>query len=119
VRFLLASVRARVSSFGRYCDDDDDAVVDEADAVDADVDDDDDALSPAAGVGTVDLDVVGVADVADVEGVAEVLGRLLFDAELTVESWSWMSIMWSPSRIVRFRGALPERKSTTCKYKTI
>jgi hypothetical protein len=33
---------------------------------------------------------------------------------VTVESCSWISIMWSPSRIVRFRGAFPERKSFTC-----
>ena len=33
--------------------------------------------------------------------------------ELTVESWSWMSIMWSPSLMVRFRGAAPDRKSFT------
>lgn len=30
-----------------------------------------------------------------------------------VDSISWISIMWSPSRIVRFRGALPDRKSFT------
>lgn len=33
---------------------------------------------------------------------------------VTVESCSCISIMWSPSRIVRFRGAFPERKSFTC-----
>jgi hypothetical protein len=33
---------------------------------------------------------------------------------LTVESWSWISIMWSPRRIVRFSGAAPDRKSFTC-----
>ena len=36
---------------------------------------------------------------------------------LTVESWSWMSIMWSPSLIVRFSGAAPDRKSLTCEEK--
>jgi len=77
VRFLLASVKARVSNLGRYCDDDED---------DVDVADDVDEVSSDAGVGTVDLDVDGVDDVADAEGVAEVLGRLLLDAELTVES---------------------------------
>ena len=51
--------------------------------------------------------------------IADVLARLLLEAKLTVESWSCMSIKGSPSLIVRFRGALPERKSTTCKYKTI
>jgi hypothetical protein len=33
---------------------------------------------------------------------------------VTVESCSCISIMWSPSRMVRFRGAFPERKSFTC-----
>lgn len=32
---------------------------------------------------------------------------------VTVESWSWMSIMWSPRRMVRLRGAFPDRKSFT------
>ena len=40
---------------------------------------------------------------------------LLLAEELTVESCSWMSIMWSPSLMVRLSGALPERKSTTWK----
>jgi len=31
----------------------------------------------------------------------------------TVDNCSWISIMWSPSLIVRFNGALPERKSLT------
>ena len=35
------------------------------------------------------------------------------DAWFTVDSWSWISIMWSPSRIVRFSGAAPDRKSFT------
>ena len=34
---------------------------------------------------------------------------------LTVESWSWMSIMWSPNLMVRLRGARPDKKSATCK----
>ena len=33
---------------------------------------------------------------------------------VTVESCSCISIMWSPNRIVRFKGAFPERKSFTC-----
>lgn len=33
---------------------------------------------------------------------------------VTVDSCSWISIMWSPRRIVRFSGALPDRKSFTC-----
>lgn len=36
------------------------------------------------------------------------------DIWFTVESCSWMSIMWSPSLMVRFRGAAPDRKSLTC-----
>ena len=36
------------------------------------------------------------------------------EAGVTVDSCSCISIMWSPSRMVRFRGALPDRKSFTC-----
>ena len=32
---------------------------------------------------------------------------------LTVDNCSWMSIMWSPRRMVRFNGAAPDRKSFT------
>lgn len=35
-------------------------------------------------------------------------------AGLTVLSCSWMSIMWSPRRMLRFSGVLPLRKSLTC-----
>lgn len=55
----------------------------------------------------------------DVEvGMVAVLALLLLlpcmaAEEFTVDSCSWISIMWSPRRIVRFRGALPDRKSTT------
>ena len=31
----------------------------------------------------------------------------------TADSCSWISIMWSPRRIVRFSGAFPDRKSFT------
>ena len=34
-------------------------------------------------------------------------------AEFTVDSWSCISIIWSPRRMVRFKGALPLKKSTT------
>ena len=34
-------------------------------------------------------------------------------AEFTVDNWSCISIMWSPRRMVRFKGALPLKKSTT------
>ncbi|KAJ4439710.1 hypothetical protein ANN_07838 [Periplaneta americana] len=37
---------------------------------------------------------------------------------VTVDSCSWISIMWSPSRIVRFSGAFPDRKSFTCNTHT-
>ena len=37
----------------------------------------------------------------------------------TVDSCSWISIMWSPRRMVRLSGALPERKSFTCNAKRI
>jgi hypothetical protein len=36
---------------------------------------------------------------------------------VTVDSWSCISIMCSPSRIVRFKGAFPERKSFTWNIK--
>jgi hypothetical protein len=38
---------------------------------------------------------------------------LRFEDEFTVDSCNCISIIWSPRRIVRFRGALPLRKSTT------
>ena len=52
-------------------------------------------------------------------GVRETVGPLArdllrLDDELTVDNCSCISIMWSPRRIVKFRGALPLRKSTTC-----
>lgn len=45
-------------------------------------------------------------------------GRRCVDEEddaagATADSCSWMSIMWSPRRIVRLSGALPDRKSFT------
>ena len=36
-----------------------------------------------------------------------------------VDSCNCISIMWSPSLIVRLRGAAPERKSFTCKRKKL
>lgn len=50
----------------------------------------------------------------DVEDADEEAARLREAWGDTVESCSWISIMWSPNRIVRLRGALPERKSFTC-----
>ena len=50
---------------------------------------------------------------------ADVLARLLLEDEFTVERRSWISIMWSPSRIVRFNGAFPDKKSTTWNNKKI
>lgn len=44
---------------------------------------------------------------------AAVCSRLDEPDDDTVDSCSWMSIMWSPSLIVRFNGALPDRKSLT------
>lgn len=35
-------------------------------------------------------------------------------AGLTVLSCSWMSIMWSPRRMLKLSGVLPLRKSLTC-----
>lgn len=53
----------------------------------------------------------GVCDVPAVEVEAE--GTAVGLAPDTVLSCSWMSIMWSPSRMLRFRGALPHRNSLT------
>lgn len=36
------------------------------------------------------------------------------EAGVTVDSCSCISIMWSPNRIVRLSGALPDKKSFTC-----
>lgn len=67
-----------------------------------------------------------VLDLLDVEGTdLKEEERLelpeLLELELlgvTVDSCSWISIMWSPRRIVRFNGAFPERKSLTCNKRT-
>ena len=64
-----------------------------------------------------DAAVVGACSCRDgVELLCEVvpLADRLEELGVTVESCSWISIMWSPRRIVRFRGALPDRKSFTC-----
>ena len=58
---------------------------------------------PGAAAAAVDLDAAAAAAAA---------ALLLLD-ELTVDSCSWISIMWSPSLMVRFNGALPDRKSIT------
>ena len=79
--------------------------------------DDADDAEEEEGEAVVELDVeAGVDDDAVVAAAAaaDVLDLLLAE-ELTVDNWSWMSIMWSPSLMVRLRGALPERKSFTCK----
>jgi hypothetical protein len=98
VRFLLASARALVSRRGRKHED---AVGAAAGA----------AVAVAAGAdGAVDEEAEAAA-----AAEAVLAARLaLAAAVLTVDNCSWMSIMWSPRRIVRFSGALPERKSTTC-----
>lgn len=54
---------------------------------------------------------------ADVDGLSSVF-EVAMDAWLwfeNVDNISWMSIIWSPRRIVRFSGAFPERKSFTWK----
>ena len=56
-------------------------------------------------------DILLCAGFAD--AVLDVLLRLLPDEAFTVESCNWISIIWSPRRIVKFNGAFPERKSTT------
>lgn len=56
---------------------------------------------------------VEVADTALLD--ADEAAALLRDAcGDTVDSCSWISIMWSPKRMVRLSGALPDRKSFTC-----
>ena len=70
--------------------------------------------------GTEECDVVAVEDVEADAGfveavVLELLLLLLPDAAFTVDSWSCISIIWSPNRIVKFNGAFPDRKSTTWK----
>ena len=72
--------------------------------------------------GTEECDVVAVEDVEADAGfveavVLELLLLLLPDAAFTVDSWSCISIIWSPKRIVKFNGAFPDRKSTTWKIK--
>lgn len=49
------------------------------------------------------------------EGCRRVFREPLGD---TVDSCSWISIMWSPKRMVRLSGALPVRKSLTWKMCT-
>lgn len=79
-----------------------------------------------------DVDVVAGrmagCDWRDDEPFVEVVLGLLFELVLadrrdelgvTVDSCSCISIMCSPSRIVRFKGAFPERKSFTCNIKQV
>lgn len=42
---------------------------------------------------------------------------LLDDGDETVESCSWMNIIWSPSLMVKFRGERPAKKLSTWKDK--
>ena len=65
--------------------------------------------------GVEELAVVEPIVLCDAFAVAEldVLLRLLPVEAFTVESCNWISIIWSPRRMVRFNGAFPERKSTT------
>lgn len=60
--------------------------------------------------GTTRLDALDVD-----EDPAEALARVRDTWGDTVDSCSWISIMWSPNRIVRLSGAFPERKSFTCR----
>lgn len=54
------------------------------------------------------------AGVVEVDEVTAPPLLLPVEAGLTVLSCNWMSIMWSPRRMLRFRGVLPLRKSFTC-----
>lgn len=76
---------------------------DDADPDEADVEADVEADEP----GTTRLDAL------DVDDPAEAPARVRDTWGETVDSCSWISIMWSPNRIVRLSGAFPERKSFT------
>jgi hypothetical protein len=78
--------------------------VDEDEGADVEADADGAGTVPAVAAAAF-LDLFAAAATAAAAAAAAV--------ELTVDSCSWISIMWSPSLIVRLRGALPERKSTT------
>lgn len=71
------------------------------------------AVACAGGSGaTVDVFSAAAALVlATVE--AAVCSRFDEPDDDTVDNCSWISIIWSPSLIVRFNGALPDRKSLT------
>lgn len=59
-------------------------------------------------LGMATFDLMGnCCGVVCVDAAATVLG-------LIVLSWSWMSIMWSPRRTLRFNGDFPLKKSFTC-----
>jgi hypothetical protein len=75
--------------------------VDEDEGADVEADADGAGTVPAAAAAAF-LDLFAAAATAAAAAAAAV--------ELTVDSCSWISIMWSPSLIVRLRGALPERK---------
>lgn len=63
-------------------------------------------------------DVVIVGDDVPLEDEGELVDVLVDDAEGfipdTVLNCNWISITWSPRRILRLRGALPQRNSFTC-----
>ena len=75
----------------------------------------------ASGVEAADAAVLVVFEETGVRETVGVVGPpaaplddlLRFEDEFTVDSCNCISIIWSPRRIVRFRGALPLRKSTT------
>lgn len=61
---------------------------------------------------TVDAAFSAAVPVATVDA-PPVCGRFDVPDDDTVDSCNWISIMWSPNLIVRFSGALPDRKSLT------
>lgn len=123
MRFREASARARVSSVGRAAGSQRQgselpeavavvaAAAEEAEAAGASAD----AVADGDGGGGAEGGGLGVGGVCllEAEG-ADALAVRRDALGVTVDSCSWISIMWSPRRIVRFSGALPDRKSFTC-----
>lgn len=62
-------------------------------------------------------DFLELEDEVEEEEVEEEIELAVVERRLVlgeiVDSCSWISIIWSPRRIVRFRGAFPDRKSLT------
>ena len=76
------------------------------------MDDDDD--EEGSEVGDEGADGGGVGYGGGLEDEIWIVDFLLeLEAWFTVDNCSWINIMWSPSLIVRLRGAAPDKKSFT------